>query len=146
MWDRWQRGELLKAIGRAFGKPSSSIYFQVAPHGGIRPAPTASFAAGIDAFGARGDIPRHCGGSIDTIDGQVAGPLAVDGKPRNQAAMAAMIDTERRLADENAWVASSSSETLQVGEQSAATTGSGEEAQIELVARADSRLVEESVS
>ena len=33
--DRWQRGELLKAIGRAFGKPSSSIYNQVAPHGGI---------------------------------------------------------------------------------------------------------------
>ena len=29
----------LKAIGRAFGKPSSSIYFQLAPHGGIRPAP-----------------------------------------------------------------------------------------------------------
>jgi IS30 family transposase len=30
LWDRWQRGESLKAIGRAFGK--------VAPHGGIRPA------------------------------------------------------------------------------------------------------------
>ena len=27
-----------KAIGRAFCKPSSSIYFLVAPHGGIRPA------------------------------------------------------------------------------------------------------------
>ncbi len=39
MWDRWQRGESLRAIGRAFGKPSSSIYFQVAPHGGIRPPP-----------------------------------------------------------------------------------------------------------
>lgn len=39
LWDRWQRGESLKAIGRAFDKPSSSIYFQVAPHGGIRPAP-----------------------------------------------------------------------------------------------------------
>lgn len=39
LWDRWQRGESLKAIGRAFGKPSSSIYFQLAPHGGIRPAP-----------------------------------------------------------------------------------------------------------
>ena len=39
LWDRWQRGETLKAIGRAFGKPSSSIYFQLAPHGGIRPAP-----------------------------------------------------------------------------------------------------------
>src|ERR1700754_5253981 len=39
LWDRWQRGETLKAIGRAFGKPSSSIYFQVSPCGGIRPAP-----------------------------------------------------------------------------------------------------------
>jgi hypothetical protein len=39
LWDRRQRGESLKAIGRAFGKPSSSIYFQLAPHGGIRPAP-----------------------------------------------------------------------------------------------------------
>ena len=38
LWDRWQKGESLKAIGRAFGKPSSSIYYQVAPHGGIRPA------------------------------------------------------------------------------------------------------------
>ncbi len=38
MWDRWQRGDSLKAIGRAFGKASSSIYFQLAPHGGIRPA------------------------------------------------------------------------------------------------------------
>ena len=39
LWDRWQRGESLKAIGRAFGKPSSSIYFQASPYGGIRPAP-----------------------------------------------------------------------------------------------------------
>ena len=28
----------LKAIGRAFGKESSSIYFLVSPHGGFRPA------------------------------------------------------------------------------------------------------------
>jgi len=38
LWDRWQRGESLKAIGRTFGKPSSSIRNQLAPHGGIRPA------------------------------------------------------------------------------------------------------------
>jgi len=40
---------------------------------------------------------------------------------------------------------SSSSETLQVGEQCVATAGSGEETQIGLVARADSRLAEESL-
>jgi len=39
VWDRWQRGESLKAIGRAFGKASSSIYFQLSPYGGILPAP-----------------------------------------------------------------------------------------------------------
>ncbi len=38
MWDRWQRGESLKSIGRAFGKESSSIHFQLSSHGGIRPA------------------------------------------------------------------------------------------------------------
>ena len=36
--DRRQPGQSLKAIGRAFSKPSSSIYFQLAPHCGIRPA------------------------------------------------------------------------------------------------------------
>ena len=82
LWDRWQRGESLKAIGRAFGKPSSSIYFQVAPHGDSSCA-TASLEVGIDALGTRGDIQRHCGGSIGTIDGSVAGPLALDGEPRN---------------------------------------------------------------
>lgn len=33
LWDRWRRGESLKTIGRAFGKPSSSIYFQLARTG-----------------------------------------------------------------------------------------------------------------
>jgi hypothetical protein len=41
LWDRWKHGESLKAIGRAFGKPSSAIYFLVAPHGGIRAAQRA---------------------------------------------------------------------------------------------------------
>jgi len=39
IWDRWQRGESLKAIGRAFDRPSSSIFGQLAPTGGIRPVP-----------------------------------------------------------------------------------------------------------
>src|SRR5260370_41884157 len=38
LWDRWKRGESLKAFGRAFGKQSSSIYFLVAAYGGIRPS------------------------------------------------------------------------------------------------------------
>ena len=39
LWDQWQQGLSLKAIGRALGKHSSSIYGQLAPYGGIRPAP-----------------------------------------------------------------------------------------------------------
>jgi IS30 family transposase len=36
LWDRWQRGESLKTIGRAFGKPSSSIYNHARWPGPIR--------------------------------------------------------------------------------------------------------------
>jgi IS30 family transposase len=38
IWDRWQRGEALRLIGRVFGKTSSSIFAHLRPHGGIRPA------------------------------------------------------------------------------------------------------------
>ena len=43
LWERWRRGESLKAIGRTFGKPSSSIYLRwrrmegfVLRRGGVR--------------------------------------------------------------------------------------------------------------
>jgi IS30 family transposase len=39
MWDRWQKGESLKAIGRVFDRPSSSVFNQLSPSGGIRPPP-----------------------------------------------------------------------------------------------------------
>jgi IS30 family transposase len=39
MWDRWQKGESLTAIGRVFDRPSSSIFNQLSPSGGIRPPP-----------------------------------------------------------------------------------------------------------
>ncbi len=38
IWNRWQRGESLNAIGRLFDRPSSSIFNMLAPTGGIRPA------------------------------------------------------------------------------------------------------------
>ena len=38
IWDRWQRGETLNAIGRVFDRPSSSIFNLLVPTGGIRPA------------------------------------------------------------------------------------------------------------
>jgi IS30 family transposase len=37
MWERWQQGESLTAIGRVSDRPSSSIFNQLSPTGGIRP-------------------------------------------------------------------------------------------------------------
>ncbi len=39
MWERWQRGETLNAIGRVFDRHSSSIFQQLSISGGIRPLP-----------------------------------------------------------------------------------------------------------
>ncbi|MEJ2441262.1 MAG: IS30 family transposase [Gammaproteobacteria bacterium] len=39
MWDRWQRGESMSSIGRAFGRESSSVFSVISPTGGIRPKP-----------------------------------------------------------------------------------------------------------
>ena len=44
----------------------------------------AASERGRDALGARGDIERYCGAPIGTIDGQAAGPLALDGEPRTE--------------------------------------------------------------
>ena len=48
MWDRWQRGESLNAIGRAFDRPSSSIFGQLAPTGGIRRSRATALKIGTD--------------------------------------------------------------------------------------------------
>ena len=37
IWDRWQRGESMRSIGREFDRASSSIYPLLARTGGIRP-------------------------------------------------------------------------------------------------------------
>ena len=39
IWNRWQRGESMCSIGRLFDRPSSSMFNQLAPTGGIRPPP-----------------------------------------------------------------------------------------------------------
>ena len=39
LWERWKRGEGLKAIGRVFGKPSSCIFSHISRSGGIKPLP-----------------------------------------------------------------------------------------------------------
>ena len=102
LWDRWQRGESLKAIGRAFGKPSSSIYFQVAPHGGVRPAPRRrsrlaltflereEISRGIAAHQSARSVARLLGHSPSTVSREIS---RNGGYHRYRAA----------VADERAW-------------------------------------------
>src|ERR1700720_4822126 len=101
LWDRWQRGESLKAIGRAFGKPSSSIYFQVAPHGGIRPAPRRRSRLAL-TLSEREEILRGTAGarsmrSIARLLGRAPSTVSREIK-RNGG-----YDRYRAAADENAW-------------------------------------------
>jgi hypothetical protein len=37
VWDRWQRGEGLKLIGRVFGRTSAAIFAHLKPHAVIQP-------------------------------------------------------------------------------------------------------------
>jgi IS30 family transposase len=102
LWDRWKRGESLKAIGRAFGKQSSSIYFLVAPHGGIRPAQRRRsrlaltlaerevISRGVTAHQSVRSIARWLGRSPSTVSREMSRNGGCD---RYRAA----------LADENAW-------------------------------------------
>jgi len=83
MWDRWQRGESLKSIGRAFGKQSSSIHFQLSPYGGIRPAPRqrsrlaltlterATISRGIVARQSARSIARRLGRAASTVSREI---------------------------------------------------------------------------
>jgi IS30 family transposase len=103
LWDRWRRGESLKAIGRAFGKPSSSIYFQLAPHGGIRPAQRhrsrlaltlserEEISRGIARHQSARSMARFLGHSPSTVSREISRNGGYD---RYRAA----------LADEKAWV------------------------------------------
>ena len=102
LWDRWQRGESLKAIGRAFGKPSSSIYYQVAPHGGIRPPPRRrsrlaltlaereEISRGITAHQSARSMARLLGRSASTVSRELSRNGGYDGY-------------RAALADETAW-------------------------------------------
>ena len=57
LWERWQDGESLKAIGRALGKAATQIYRQLAPFGGIRPAPRCRSRQAL-TLGEREEISR----------------------------------------------------------------------------------------
>ena len=102
LWERWQRGESLKAIGRAFGKPASSIYFKIAPRGGIRPSPRRrsrlaltlsereEISRGLAAHRSARSMARLLGRSASTVSRELSRNGGYD---RYRAA----------LADETAW-------------------------------------------
>ncbi len=105
LWDRWKRGESLKAIGRAFGKQSSSIYFLVAPHGGIRPAERRRsklaltlaerevISRGVTAHRSARSIAKLLGRSPSTVSREMDRNGGYD-------------HYRATLADENAWARS----------------------------------------
>ena len=90
-------GESLKAIGRAFGKPSSSIYCLVSPHGGICPAARRrsrlaltplereEISRGIVAQRSIRSIARSLGRSPSTVSREIS---RNDGHARYRAAQA----------------------------------------------------------
>ena len=83
MWDRWGRGESLKAIGRVFGKEGGSVYGQLAPYGGIRPRPRCrspleltlaereEISRGIAARRSIHSIARALGRAVSTVSREI---------------------------------------------------------------------------
>ena len=83
LWDRYQRGESLKAIARALGKRSSSIYNHLRPSGGIRPvsrkrsrlaltsAEREEISRGIVAGQSIREIARILGRAASTVSREV---------------------------------------------------------------------------
>ncbi len=98
LWDRWQKGEGLKSIGRAFGKSSSSIYSHVSPFGGIRPperrrsrlsltlAEREEISRGIVAQCSIRSIARSLGRAASTVSREISrnGDLAIIGIGQRQ--------------------------------------------------------------
>jgi IS30 family transposase len=102
IWDRWQRGEGLKLIGRVFGKSSSSIFAHLRPHGGIRPvvrrrstrALSLSEREEISRGAAVGASLRSIAAKLDRAASTVSRELCRNGGSRRYRAAA---------ADKRAW-------------------------------------------
>ena len=101
MWDRWQRGESLHAIGRTFDRHSSSIFGLLAPSGGIRPparhrsrlaltlAEREEISRGIASHLSLRSIAIQLGRSPSTISREIKRNGGYDGYRATQADEAA---------------------------------------------------------
>ena len=83
LWERWKKGEGLKSIGRAFGKPSSCIFAHLRPSGGIMPPARRRSRLALTMAEreeiSRGIVEGQSGNSED------AGSRGIDGQPRDQS-------------------------------------------------------------
>ena len=72
VWDRWQRGEGLKLIGRMIGRRHTAIFEHLRPHGGIRPVPRRRSRWSL-SLADREEISRGlaCGLSLRSIAGSL---------------------------------------------------------------------------
>src|SRR5450432_2783336 len=139
LWDRWKRGESLKAIGRAFGKQSSSIYFLVAPHGGLRPAERRRSRLALTLAEreviSRGVTARRSARSIAKLLGR--SPSTVS---REMGRNGGCDRYRATLADENAWARACRPKCCKLANHRRLRQAVAGETQIGLVARADSWL------
>lgn len=102
VWDRWQRGEGLKLIGRVFDRSSGSIFQHLKPHGGIRPVPrrrsrrvlSLADREEISRGVAAGLSLRAIASSLRRAPSTVSRELTRNGGPRRYRAAA---------ADKRAW-------------------------------------------
>ncbi len=102
VWDRWQRGEGLKLIGRVFGRTSSAIFAHLKPHGGIRPVPRRRARRVLSIY-EREEISRGiaAGGSLRSIAARLhRAPSTISRELRRNGGLGRYRAT---AADQRAW-------------------------------------------
>jgi IS30 family transposase len=102
MWDRWQRGESLKSIGRVFDRTSSSIFGILSPTGGIRPPPRKRSRLAL-TLPEREEISRGIASdlSLRTIADQLGRPPSTISRELKRNG--GIEQYRASLADEAAW-------------------------------------------
>jgi len=102
IWDRWQRGESMNAIGRVFDRPSSSIFNQLSPTGGIRPSPRRRSRLAL-SLSEREEISRGLAGcqSLRKIASQIGrAPSTISREVKRNGGLKRY---RANLADKAAW-------------------------------------------
>ncbi len=139
LWDRYQQGESLKAIARALGKRSSSIYNHLRPTGGIRPVPRRrsrlaltvaereEISRGLAAGVSMGAIASKLGRVTSTVSREIS---RNGGRDRYRASE----------ADQRAWDRARRPKQCKLAMKPCAGGARGGEAQATLVAGTDCRL------